>query len=152
MPAKTRSVARVAPLRSESTEDHLERIQDLVDSKGYARVTDIAEELQLSRSTVSNMVRRLAKRGYLNYERYRGFTLTREGASVARHIRHRHRILTELLRMLGLADEVVADDVEDMEHHLRPQTLQAFESLVEHWRLESAAHRGFLDFHRRRRR
>ena len=152
MAAKTRTAARVSSPRSESTEDHLERIQDLVESKGYARVTDLAEELQLSRSTVSNMVRRLAKRGYVNYERYRGFTLTREGTLVARHIRHRHRILTELLQMLGLAAEVVADDVEDMEHHLRPQTLQAFESLVEHWRLETAAHRGFLEFHRRRRR
>ncbi len=152
MPVKTRTAARVAHPRSESTEDHLERIQDLVESKGYARVTDLAEELQLSRSTVSNMVRRLAKRGYVNYERYRGFTLTREGVSVARHIRHRHRILTELLEMLGLAKEVVAEDVEDMEHHLRPQTLQAFESLVEYWRLEAAAHRGFMEFHRRRRR
>jgi Mn-dependent DtxR family transcriptional regulator len=152
MAAKKRSAAGTAPARSESTEDHLERIHDLVESKGYARVTDIAEALQLSRSTVSNMVRRLAKRGYVNYERYRGFTLTAEGVAVARHIRHRHRILTDLLQMLGLGEDVVVDDVEDMEHHLKPQTLQAFESLVEYWRSESAAHRGFMQFHRRRRR
>ena len=152
MAAKKRSAADTAPARSESTEDHLERIHDLVESKGYARVTDIAEALQLSRSTVSNMVRRLAKRGYVNYERYRGFTLTAEGVSVARHIRHRHRILTDLLQMLGLGEDVVVDDVEDMEHHLKPQTLQAFESLVEYWRSEAAAHRDFMEFHRRRRR
>jgi Mn-dependent DtxR family transcriptional regulator len=96
------------------------------------------------------MVRRLAKRGYVNYERYRGFTLTREGMTVARQIKHRHRILTDLLQMLGLTAEVVADDVEDMEHHLRPQTLRAFESLVEHWRDEVGAHRRFLEFHRER--
>jgi Mn-dependent DtxR family transcriptional regulator len=78
MPAKSRVSPRAVP-RSDSTEDHLERIQELVEQKGYARVTDIAEALELNRSTVSNMVRRLAKRGYVNYERYRGFTLTREG-------------------------------------------------------------------------
>ncbi len=62
--------------RSESTEDHLERIQELVERNGYARVSDLADALGLSSSTVSNMVRRLAKRGFVNYQRYRGFTLT----------------------------------------------------------------------------
>ena len=42
--------------RSESTEDHLERIQELVERNGYARVSDLAEALGLSSSTVSNMV------------------------------------------------------------------------------------------------
>ncbi|MFM7804605.1 MAG: metal-dependent transcriptional regulator, partial [Verrucomicrobiota bacterium] len=51
---------RRSPSRSESTEDHLERIQELVDRNGYARVSDLAEALGLSSSTVSNMVRRLA--------------------------------------------------------------------------------------------
>lgn len=136
--------------RSESTEDHLERIQELVDTKGYARVTDIAQALELSRSTVSNMVRRLAKRGYVNYERYRGFTLTPEGQAVARHVTRRHRTLSELLELLGVEADAVADDVEDIEHHLRPQTLKVFESLVEFWRRHPAAHRQFLEFHGRR--
>ncbi len=138
--------------RSESTEDHLERIHELVEAKGYARVTDIAEALELSRSTVSNMVRRLAKRGYVNYERYRGFTLTSEGQAVARHIKQRHRTLSDLLGLLGLEPDTVADDVEDIEHHLRPQTLRVFESLVEFWRRHPGAHRQFLEFHLRRER
>ena len=78
-----RRKARAGPSRSESTEDHLERIQELVDRKGYARVSDIAATLGLTRSTVSNMVRRLARRGFVNYERYRGFTLTSAGRRVA---------------------------------------------------------------------
>ena len=72
--------------RSESTEDHLERIQELVERNGYARVSDLAEALGLSSSSVSNMVRRLAKRGFVNYQRYRGFTLTAVGAAVAAHV------------------------------------------------------------------
>ncbi|MBN9693267.1 MAG: transcriptional regulator MntR [Verrucomicrobia bacterium] len=149
MPSKAQSRAQ-ASRRSESTEDHLERIQELVEAKGYARVTDIAEALDLNRSTVSNMVRRLAKRGYVNYERYRGFTLTTEGQAVARHIKQRHRTMSDLLELLGLEPETVADDVEDIEHHLRPQTLRVFESLVEFWRKHPAAHRQFLEYHGRR--
>ena len=136
--------------RSESTEDHLERIQELVETKGYARVTDIAEALQLNRSTVSNMVRRLAKRGYVNYERYRGFTLTTEGQAVARHITRRHRTLSDLLELLGVEPDAIADDVEDIEHHLRPQTLRVFESLVDYWRKHPAANRQSIHVHGRR--
>ncbi len=149
MPSKARALT-AAERRSESTEDHLERIQELVDAKGYARVTDIAEALQLNRSTVSNMVRRLAGRGYVNYERYRGFTLTAEGQAVARHIKQRHRTLSELLELLGVEAETATEEVEDIEHHLRPETLRVFESLVEYWRRHPSAHRQFLEFHTRR--
>jgi Mn-dependent DtxR family transcriptional regulator len=120
--------------RSESTEDHLKCIQELVDQKGYARVVDIAASLSLSNSTVSNMVRRLAKRGFVNYEKYRGFTLTVEGSAVADHIRVRHQTLTELLQLLGLGPETVEEEVEVLEHHLRPETLGVFSKLVRFWR------------------
>jgi Mn-dependent DtxR family transcriptional regulator len=128
---KIRAASR--PL-SDSTEDHLERIADFVERKGYARVTDVAEELGLTASTVSNMVRRLAGRGLLSYERYRGFNLTAEGRAVAARIKERHKALTELLGLLGLAAKTVAAEVEDMEHHLRPKTLALLEKLVGFWK------------------
>jgi len=152
-PASSASAARrsrrLSSSRSESTEDHLERIHELVESKGYARVTDIAEALELNRSTVSNMVRRLAARGYVNYERYRGFTLTAAGRTVARDIKDRHRTLTELFELLGLEPATVADEVEDIEHHLKPQTLAVFSSLVRFWRGHPESLREFLRFHRK---
>jgi Mn-dependent DtxR family transcriptional regulator len=131
--------------RSESTEDHLERIQELVEAKGYARVSDIAASLKLSRSAVSNMVRRLAARGYVNYERYRGFTLTPDGQAVAQHIKARHKTLSELLQLMGLSPEIVAEEVETIEHHLRPETLKTFERLVDFWQTHPDQLRGFLE-------
>ena len=131
--------------RSESTEDHLERIQELIEQKGYARVADLASNLRLSNSAVSNMVRRLARRGFVNYERYRGFTLTPTGREVAQHVKARHQILTELLQMLELDTETVNREVEDIEHHLRPETLKIFSQLVAFWRAEP----GHLDAFRR---
>lgn len=108
-------------------------MQELVDLKGYARVSDIATSLGLSRSAVSNMVRRLAKRGFVNYEKYRGFTLTPEGRAVANHVRVRHETLTELLQLLGLSAETVEQEVEVIEHHLKPETLRVFSRLVRFW-------------------
>lgn len=129
-----RSTSQRRDVRSESTEDHLERIQDLVEKVGYARVSDVAEALGLNRSTVSNMVRRLARRGFVNYQRYRGFTLTPEGRKVAAHIKDRHRTLTELLTLMGLEPDTIEQEVEDIEHHLKPQTLAAFNALTDYWR------------------
>lgn len=132
--------------RSESTEDHLERIQELIDSKGYARVADLASSLNLSTSAVSNMVRRLARRGFVNYERYRGFTLTPTGRQVAQHVKARHQILAEFLELLGLGSEVIDREVEDIEHHLRPETLKMFSQLVSFWRAHPAHLKAFRDF------
>jgi len=122
----------------------LERIQELVQRKGYARVTDIAASLGLSRSAVSNMVRRLASRGYVNYEKYWGFTLTAEGRAVAKHIKIRHETLTELLGLMGLRRRVVEAEVEMIEHHLRPETLRLLARLVQHWRRHPEQLRQFL--------
>ena len=143
---KRRKSIMAAQSRSESTEDHLERIQELVDQKGYARVADIASSLGLSRSTVSNMVRRLAKRGFVNYEKYRGFTLTVEGREVANHIKVRHQTLTEMLELLGLSSETVEEEVEVIEHHLRPETLRVFTKLVQFWQANPDQLEAFLRY------
>jgi Mn-dependent DtxR family transcriptional regulator len=136
--------AKAGQIRSESTEDHLERMQELLDLKGYARVSDMAASLGLSRSSVSNMVRRLAKRGFVNYEKYRGFTLTPEGRAVAHHVKVRHQTLTELLQLLGLSAETVKQEVEVIEHHLRPETLRVFSKLVHFWRSHPDQLQAFL--------
>jgi Mn-dependent DtxR family transcriptional regulator len=132
--ANLKKVTNGSRIRSDSTEDHLERMQELVDLKGYARVSDMAASLGLSRSAVSNMVRRLAKRGFVNYEKYRGFTLTAEGRAVAQHIKVRHQTLAELLHLLGLSAETVEEEVEAIEHHLKPETLRVFSKLARFWR------------------
>ena len=134
MQGKRKPVQQSRPGHSDSTEDHLERIAKLVEEKGYARVIDVAQELGLSSSTVSNMVRRLAARRLLNYEKYRGFTLTVEGRAVAARIKTRHETLTEFLGLLGLKPKTVEDEVEDIEHHLRPQTLEMLTKLVDFWK------------------
>ncbi len=148
MKSAARRPRKTAPNRSESTEDHLERIQELVERKGYARVADLAASLRLSTSAVSNMVRRLARRGFVNYERYRGFTLTPAGCQVAHHIKARHKTLTELLELLGLDPETVGGEVEDVEHHLRPQTLAAFAKLVRFWQTNPGQLEAFKRFDR----
>src|SRR5690348_6426885 len=87
---------------SAAVEDYLERILELINSKGYARIIDIASALRISQASVTNMVQRLDADGLLKYEKYRGLILTETGAKVARGIAQRHKLLTDFFRLLGL--------------------------------------------------
>src|SRR5580700_11080629 len=122
--------SKPAPLsRSTAVEDYLEQILDLINTKGYARVADIALGLKISQASVTNMVQRLDAEGLLKYEKYRGLVLTTAGETLARNIMKRHQLLSDFLRMLGIDEEVIYHDVEGMEHHISPQTLRAIEAL-----------------------
>ena len=114
---------------SSAVEDYLERILELINTKGYARVVDIATSLRISQASVTNMVQKLDAEGLLKYEKYRGLVLTTAGETLARNIAHRHQILTDFLKLLGVDDRVIDHDVEGMEHHISPPTLRAIEAL-----------------------
>ena len=118
------------PRTTAAVEDYLERIRDLIRTKGYARVVDIAAELKISQASVTSMIQRLDAEGLVKYEKYRGMVLTGAGEEVAQRIAHRHQLLTEFLRQLGLGESVIAHDVEGMEHHVSPETFQAIEALT----------------------
>ena len=109
---------------SESREDYLACIYQLIANKGYARVADIADSLTVAEPSVSAMIKRLAKKGYVKRERYRGFTLTESGQAIANGILLRRRILTAFLKSLGLPQQVIRQDVHGLEHRLSEQTLQ----------------------------
>ena len=126
MPAKP-----IAPRSSAAVEDYLERILELMNSKGYARVVDIAASLEISQASVTNMVQRLDADGLLKYEKYRGLVLTPAGKTLARNITRRHERLSDFLKLLGLPDKVIYRDVEGMEHHISPPTLRAIAALTQ---------------------
>jgi Mn-dependent DtxR family transcriptional regulator len=134
MAAKNLSSSR----NSSAVEDYLERILELINSKGYARVVDIAAALKISQASVTNMVQRLDAEGLLKYEKYRGLILTGAGKTLARKIAHRHKLLTDFFRLLGLDERVINHDVEGMEHHISRPTLRLIEALTEQLRRRPA--------------
>lgn len=123
---------------SAAVEDYLERILELIKTKGYARVVDIATSLGISQASVTNMVQRLDTDGLLKYEKYRGLVLTTTGETLAKNIAERHQLLTDFLKLLGVDERVIDHDVEGMEHHISPETLRAIAALTEQLRREPA--------------
>lgn len=113
-----------------SMEDYLEKIYELIKGKGYARVSDIAVELSLQPSSVTKMVQKLAEAGYIHYERYRGLVLTPAGAALGEAMKDRHAMLETFLRIIGVPEETLRRDVEGIEHHVSPATVQALQELT----------------------
>jgi Mn-dependent DtxR family transcriptional regulator len=119
------------PKASESAEDYLERIDELIEDKGYARVVDIARSLRIRQASVTQMVQRLDEGGFVRYERYRGLVLTSKGRGVARAIRRRHRVLEQFFQLLGVDKPTAQRDLEGIEHHLSLASVRRVEALVQ---------------------
>jgi Mn-dependent DtxR family transcriptional regulator len=119
------------PRPSQSAEDYLERIHELIQEKGYARVVDIALSLKVRQASVTSMVQKLDELGYLNYVKYRGLVLTDKGREVARGIRSRHETLSRFFSLFGLSAETQQQDIEGMEHHLSPATVEVLADLAQ---------------------
>lgn len=114
-----------------SMEDHIEQIYMLIDQKGYARVSDIAEALNVLPSSVTKMVQKLDKDGYLVYEKYRGLMLTNKGQKLGKRLVQRHDLLEQFLRLIGVQENKIYDDVEGIEHHLSWNSIDRIADLIQ---------------------
>lgn len=116
-----------------SMEDYLERIYLLIDDKGYARVSDIAEALEVHPSSVTKMIQKLDQTEYVIYEKYRGFVLTPKGKKVGKRLVFRHELLETFMRIIGVSDEKIYNDVEGIEHHLSWDAIDRIGDLVQYF-------------------
>ena len=116
--------------RTTRMEDYLEVIYELIEHKGYATTVDISNYLNVSSPSVTKMLQRLNESGHINYEKYRGISLTEAGMAVAENIHERHGVLAEFLKMIGVEAETANRDAEGIEHHLHPETLKKLEEFI----------------------
>lgn len=116
-----------------SMEDYIEQIYLLIEEKGYARVSDIAENLSVHPSSVTKMVQKLDQENYLIYEKYRGLILTPNGKKIGQRLVYRHELLEKLLRIIGVKEEHIYVDVEGIEHHLSWDSIDRIGDLVEYF-------------------
>lgn len=114
-------------------EDYIEQIYNLIKMKGYARVSDIAESLEVHPSSVTKMVQKLDRDGFLIYERYRGLILTDKGMKIGKKLAFRHELLEQFLEIIGVDSENIYEDVEGIEHHLSWNSIDRIADLVQYF-------------------
>lgn len=100
-----------------SLEDYLEVICNYVDLNKNIRAVDISRELDVSRASVTEALKKLAAKGFINYGRYDVISLTKSGMDIARTIVSKHIILQDFFeKILGLSEKEASENACKIEH------------------------------------
>jgi DtxR family Mn-dependent transcriptional regulator len=98
-------------------EDYLKALYNLHGDRRPVPTRDLAQRLNISSPSVSEMVTRLRAKGLVEHDRYRGQRLTREGRKIALELVRHHRLLEMfLVEVLGYSWDEVHDEAERLEH------------------------------------
>lgn len=106
---------------SQNVEDYLKTIYK-IQKDGRATTSKIADHMEVSSASVTNMMQRLAEMGLLEYTSYQGVELTNSGQKIALEVIRHHRLLELYLKeMLGYSWDEVHEEAENLEHHISEQ-------------------------------
>ncbi len=94
---------------SPSLEQYIEAIAELLTREKVCSVSDIAEQVQVSRPAASRAVRELSEQELVDHRSYGYVDLTSKGQSIADKLTARHVVLHKFLREVLLFEEEWAD-------------------------------------------
>tara|TARA_B100001057_G_scaffold441833_1_gene476751 strand:- start:942 stop:1361 length:420 start_codon:yes stop_codon:yes gene_type:complete len=115
---------------SETAEDYVEAVMELIEEKGECRVLDLARYFNVSHVTVSRIVKRLHDEKLLISSPYKPVRLTDVGAKLAKRAKDRHAIVLEFLIALGVDKANAEIDSEGIEHYVGSKTLTAMKKFL----------------------
>ena len=108
-----------------AAEDYLEAMLMMQQKHGYIRSIDIAEQLGVTKPSVTYTTKRLRENGYITMDRDGLITLTPSGMDIAARMLDRHHTLTKFLMELGVDAKTAEEDACKMEHDISEQTYTA---------------------------
>ncbi len=111
---------------SASTEEYLEALYNLTQDGESASTSDISKRLHIAPASVTEMLKKLADNGYVDYSPYQGVTLTPKGFDLAEKMARKHRLLERFLHdILHIGNDKVHKEACAMEHALSDETERA---------------------------
>jgi DtxR family Mn-dependent transcriptional regulator len=116
-----------------SLEDYLKAIYDISQTKQPASTTDISRTLKLAPASVTEMLKKLAEKGYITHSPYHGTRLTANGKRTAENIVRKHRLLERFLHdILKVDNAQVHDQACGMEHSLSDDAAESLCRFLRH--------------------
>jgi len=112
-------------------EDYLRAIYTLHERQGKVRSVDLAAELGISKPSVSEMLKKLAKEKLVKYEPYSPVVLTKKGLVEAREDAFNYRIIEVFLtKTLGYSPEKVYVEAHRLEHAFLPASIKRLDDFL----------------------
>ncbi|MBQ9833245.1 MAG: metal-dependent transcriptional regulator [Clostridia bacterium] len=112
-----------------SAEDYLEAMLMMQEKHGFIRSIDVAQQLSVTKPSVSYAAKNLRNNGYITMDKYGLITLTDAGMEIAKRMYNRHKQLTSFLIRLGVDEATAREDACKIEHDISEQT---FEMICRH--------------------
>ena len=116
---------------SKAVEDYLESVLILGEKGLSPSITNISNELHVSKPAATQMASELKAKGFISKARYGELALTAVGEKIAKEVYHRHKILRSYLESIGVSQATAEVDCCQVEHVISDETFKAIESLVE---------------------
>ena len=118
---------------SQALEDYLKVIYVLDADGEKATTTAIAQALDVSNASVTNMLKKLAGMNLIVHESYKGAELSPAGKKIALEILRHHRLLELYLKeVMGYSWDEVHEEAEKLEHHISEQFEDRIAELLNH--------------------
>ena len=109
----------------ESGEMYLETILILSQKQETVRAIDIVKEMGYSKPSVSRAMSILKDGQYIKVSDVGAITLTAKGRKIAETIYERHNLIADMLKMIGVSEEVAIEDACRVEHYISEETFEA---------------------------
>jgi Mn-dependent DtxR family transcriptional regulator len=119
-------------LLTPALEDYLEMAYRICRKNTYARVGQLSELLNVKPSSASKMIFKLARLGYIEYDRYGVILMTGAGNELGAYLLSRHETVEKFLRLIGSGNFL--EETELVEHTLSPETVQKLRTLLDFFR------------------
>jgi DtxR family Mn-dependent transcriptional regulator len=124
---------KVTIMSSKSIEDYLKALYILSKNGESISTTEIAEHFKIAPASVTEMLRKLSKKGYVKYSPYRGAHLTEKGSRIAEKITRKHRLLERFLHdVLRIRNDKVHEEACQMEHALSDEAEESLCRFLKH--------------------
>ena len=108
-----------------AAEDYLEAMLMMKEKHGYIRSIDVAEQIGVTKPSVSYATKRLRENGDITMDHDGLITLTEKGLEIAERMYERHKLLSELLIHLGVEPDIAREDACKIEHDLSVESFDA---------------------------
>ncbi|HIJ98447.1 TPA: metal-dependent transcriptional regulator [archaeon] len=97
-----------------------------------ARPVDVSKYLEVSKASVSEMVKKMRKQKLLVYKQGTAIRLTKQGLIGARKVTHHYKVLEDFFkRVLKLSEERAAKEACDLEHFFADDTITRLKRLTD---------------------
>ena len=115
-----------------SKEDYLSAIYKYRETDGTIKANRIADKLSISNAAVTDMLKKLANDGFVDYKRYKGIRLTKNGEEYAKNMVRRHRIWEVFLhQIVGMPWDKVHEEAHNLEHGASDELINKMEEMLD---------------------